>query len=130
MKKVSVSLASEHVNLLDERQEADDITSRSAALRDILDEYETLHTEYEDLRTECEDLRTRLESREERIDELEGQLAKRSHVEEKVDVLAKRVEDTTYYDRRQRALDRATVTQRLKWKLTGVPASAIERGDV
>jgi hypothetical protein len=42
---------------------------------------------------EAEKLRDRLETREDRIDQLEEQLAKRSQVEEKVDVLAKRVED-------------------------------------
>jgi len=42
---------------------------------------------------EYDDLQDRLESREARIDELEDQLAKRSQVEEKVDTLAKRVED-------------------------------------
>lgn len=93
MKKVSVSLTHDHVSRLDERQERGDADSRSAAVRDILDEYDAVHTECEELRSECERLRTRLESREQRIDELEEQLARRSQVEEKVDTLAKRVED-------------------------------------
>lgn len=42
---------------------------------------------------EYDDLQQRLESREERIEELEEQLARRSQVEEKVDTLAKRVEN-------------------------------------
>lgn len=123
MKKVSVSLEPSHIDLLDERQEEGDAGSRSAALRDTLDEYEDLHTEYETLRTECEDLRTRLESREQRIDDLEEQLARRSQIEEKVDVLAERVEESqlTYAERRQRMIDRASLAQRLRWKVTGVP---------
>jgi len=44
-------------------------------------------------RAETEVLRERLERRERRIDDLEEQLRRRSHVEEKVDALAKRVGD-------------------------------------
>lgn len=93
MKKVSVSLQEEHVDRLDDREESGDAGSRSEALRQILDEYEELRTECDELRTECEELRTRIENREDRVDELEEQLARRSQVEEKVDTLAKRVED-------------------------------------
>jgi Arc/MetJ-type ribon-helix-helix transcriptional regulator len=98
MKKLSVSIEEDHVGRLDELQEDGDATSRSDALRHILDEYEEMRTEYDELRTVCEDLHTQLESREERIDQLEEQLARRSQVEEKVDVLARRVEDTTEPD--------------------------------
>lgn len=93
MKKVSVSLEEGQVTLLEERGEDLDAGSRSETLRKILEEYEDLRTECEELRSECEDLRTRLNSREDRIEELEEQLARRSQVEEKVDTLAKRVED-------------------------------------
>ena len=99
MHKVSVSLGDKHLERLDGRQERNGVGSRSAAIRDMLDEYvemrtecEDLRTECEDLRTECEDLRSRLDAREDRIDELEEQLARRSQVEEKVDVLAEKVE--------------------------------------
>jgi Arc/MetJ-type ribon-helix-helix transcriptional regulator len=123
MKKVSVSLEPDHVDRLDERQEDGDVSSRSAALRQVLDEYERLRTECEDLRTECEELRTRLDAREDRIEELEEQLARRSQIEEKVDVLAKRVEESqlTYAEKRQRMIDRASVAERLRWRVTGVP---------
>lgn len=94
MKKLSVSIESEHIDLLDNRQEDDDTSSRSEALRQILDEYDQLRTEYEELHTEYEELQERLESREERIEQLEEQLARRSQVEEKVDTLAKRVDET------------------------------------
>jgi DNA repair ATPase RecN len=120
---VSVSLEPDHVDRLDERQEDADVSSRSAALRGVLDEYERLRTECEDLRTECEELRTRLDAREDRIEELEEQLARRSQIEEKVDVLAKRVEESqlTYAEKRQRMIDRASVAERLRWRVTGVP---------
>ena len=123
MKKVSVSLKPEHVDRLDERQEEGDVSSRSAALREILDEYEEVHTECEELRTECEELRTRLEAREDRVDDLEEQLARRSQIEEKVDVLAQRVEESqlTYAEKRQRMIDRASLAERLRWRVTGVP---------
>ena len=123
MKKVSVSLKPEHVDRLDERQEEGDVSSRSAALREILDEYDEVHTECEELRTECEELRTRLEAREDRVDDLEEQLARRSQIEEKVDVLAERVEESqlTYAEKRQRMIDRASLAERLRWRVTGVP---------
>lgn len=119
MKKVSVSIEEEHVDMLDDREGVD---SRSAAVRDILDEYEELRTECEELRTECEELRTRLDSREDRIDELEEQLAKRSQLEEKIEDLPAKIHDErSYQERRQRMLDQASLTERLKWKVTGVP---------
>jgi len=122
MKKLSVSLTTDHVDDLDERQERDDIGSRSAALREILDEYEEMRTQYEALRTECEDLRTRLESRENRIDELETQLSRRSQLEEKVEDLPDKIRgQESYQERRQRKIDQASLAQRLKWKVTGVP---------
>jgi chromosome segregation ATPase len=123
MKKVSVSLEHDHVARLDDLQEEGDVSSRSAALRQILDEYERLRTEYEELHTECEELRTRLDAREDRIDQLEEQLGRRSQIEEKVDVLAKRVEESqlTYAEKRQRMIDRASIAERLRWRVTGVP---------
>ena len=123
MKKVSVSLQPEHVDRLDERQAEGDVSSRSAALREILDEYDEVHTECEELRTECEELRTRLEARETRVDDLEEQLARRSQIEEKVDALAERVEESqlTYAEKRQRMIDRASLAERLRWRVTGVP---------
>jgi len=113
-----VSLEPEHVD----RQAEGDVTSRSAAVREILDEYEPLRTECEDLRDQCDNLRTRLENREDRIDELEGQLARRSQLENKVESLPDKIRDPeSYQERRQRVLDRASLAQRLNWKVTGVP---------
>ncbi len=127
MKKLSVSLEPEHVDRLDDRQGEGDVSSRSAAVREILDEYESLRTECEDLRAECDNLRTRLENRENRINELEEQLARRSQLEEKVENLPDKIRDReSYQERRQRMLDRASLAQRLKWKVTGVP---VDDGD-
>jgi predicted nuclease with TOPRIM domain len=52
MKKVSVSLRPDQIDLLADRPEE----SRSEALRAILDEYEELRTECEELHTRCERL--------------------------------------------------------------------------
>lgn len=114
-----MSIEEEHVDMFDDREGVD---SRSAAVRDILDEHEELRTECEELRTECEELHTRLDSRENRIDELEEQLAKRSQLEEKIEDLPAKIHDErSYQERRQRMLDQASLTERLKWKVTGVP---------
>jgi DNA repair ATPase RecN len=131
MKKVSVSLEPDHVDRLNECQEEGDVSSRSAALRGVPDEYEQARTEYEDLRTECEELRTRLDAREDRIDELEEQLARRSQIEEKVDVLAERVEESqlTYAEKRQRMIDPASLSKRLRWRVTGVPVDQYDAGE-
>jgi predicted nucleic acid-binding Zn-ribbon protein len=94
MKKVSVSIRQEQYDRLDDRQESGDAASLSEALRQVLDEYDSVRSECEELRTECEALRNRLENREERIDDLEAQLRRRSQVEEKVDELALELKET------------------------------------
>jgi metal-responsive CopG/Arc/MetJ family transcriptional regulator len=45
MKKISVSVEADHVETLDERQEEGEASSRSAAVRQILDEWDSLRTE-------------------------------------------------------------------------------------
>lgn len=71
---------------------------------------------------EYDDLQDRLESREDRIEELERQLSRRSQIETKIEDLPDKIRDMdSYQERRQRLLDRATLSQRLKWKVTGVP---------
>lgn len=85
--------------------------SRSEYIRSILCE-----------RHRVDELEQRLEIREERIDELEQQLARRSQLEEKIENLPAKVRETgSYQERRQRMLDQASLAQRLKWKVTGVP---------
>ena len=134
MKKLSVSVREDHVERLDARQDDGEATSRSDALRQILDEYEEMRTEYDDVLTECEELRTRLESREDRIETLEDQLRRRSHVEEKVDVLATRFETQQAQRARQRAREDALASappwRRFKWWATGTdPADTVDRED-
>lgn len=65
-----------------EREARDMGVSRSEYMRSILSD-----------RHRATQLEERLEIREKRIDQLEEQLTRRSEVEEKVDVLAKRVEE-------------------------------------
>jgi len=114
MKKVSVSLREEHVERLDERQEEGSASSRSDAVREILDEYEDLRTECEELRTECESLRNRR-------DELRNQLQARGDVEEKVETLVERTERQD--DALARVLERQDegLVGRWKRKLFGTP---------
>lgn len=127
MKKVTVSLNDRHLYELEARQRIGDSGSRSAALREILDEYDDLRTEYAELEAEYEDLRKRYEAREDRVEELETQLRERSQIEEKIEDLPDKLRDRgTYRERRQRLLDQATVAQRLKWRITGVPVEEIE----
>lgn len=110
MKKISVSLEDRHVEALDDREADDDISSRSEALRAILDDYESLHTEYEDLRTEYEELQTELErvKNEKRLI-----LEEREEKQE----LVKYVEDERTFEQKWRE---AGLGKRLKWKLFGM----------
>ena len=76
---------------------------------------------------EYDELEERLKAREERIDELEDQLRNRSEVEEKIEALPDKIRERgTYQERRRRLLDRASLGQRLKWKVMGVPVERIE----
>ena len=76
---------------------------------------------------EYDDLRDRVEAREDRIDDLEGQLRERSRVEDKIEDLPDKIRAVgTYQERRQRLLDQASLTERLKWKVTGVPVDQLD----
>ncbi|ESS03448.1 MAG: copG family ribbon-helix-helix protein [uncultured archaeon A07HR67] len=68
-------------------------------------------------------LRNQLNAREDRIKTLEEQLAQRSQIEAELDILAQRVEQSepTYAEKRQQMIDRASLTERLRWRVTGVP---------
>jgi len=122
MKKMSVSLREDHVDRLDELQEEGSASSRSEAVREILDEYEELTTECEELRTECERLRNRR-------DELRDQLQARGDVEEKVETLVERTE------RQDDALAQVLEKQeeglvgRWKRKLFGASDDAVEEDE-
>jgi len=130
MQKVTVSLTDRHLYELKAQERLGNAESRSAALRQILDEYAELRTEYALLETECEELHTRCEAREERIEELEDQLRSRSEVEEKIEALPDKIRERgTYQERRRRLLDEASLAQRVKWKVTGVPVGRIDDED-
>jgi predicted DNA-binding protein len=76
---------------------------------------------------EYDELEERLTSKEQRISDLEEQLAKRSQIQQEIEDLPDKIRDTeTYSERRRRLLDEASLTQRLKWKVTGVPVEAID----
>lgn len=76
---------------------------------------------------EYDELEGRLNAREERIKELEDQLRSRSEVEEKIEALPDRIRERgTYQERRRRLLDEASLAQRVKWKVTGVPVDRID----
>jgi predicted RNase H-like nuclease (RuvC/YqgF family) len=127
MEKVTVSLEERHLYELRAQERLGNAGSRSGALRQILDEYGELRTEYSELEAECEELRRRCDAREERIEELEDQLRSRSDVEEKIEALPDKIRERgTYQERRQRLLDEASLAQRVKWKVTGVPVDQIE----
>mgnify|MGYP002763319574 CR=1 FL=1 len=97
--------------------------SKSAAVRDFIQAGE----ERQELEAEIRRLRDRLESRNERIDELESQLRKRSNIEDKIEDLPDKIRGAdSYSERRQRMLDQASLGQRLRWKLTGVPVEELD----
>jgi chromosome segregation ATPase len=134
MQRITVSLDERHVYELKARQRLGDADSRSAAVRDLFDEYaaleaeyEELHTEYEALEAEYAELRNRYEAREDRIEDLEAQLRERSRVEDKIEDLPDKIRSVgTYQERRQRLLDQASLTERVKWKITGVPVQQLD----
>lgn len=97
MEQITLRIREDELEALD--AEADELgISRSEHIRDILES-----------RGETEWLRDRLEQRVARVNDLEEQLAKRSEVEEKVDVLARRVED------REAAADAPFPVRWLRW---------------
>lgn len=101
-----------------EREAEERGVSRSEYMREILSE-----------RHRVAELEERLGNREDRIDELEAQLASRSQIEEKIENLPDKIRDErTYQERRQRLLDQASLTERLKWKVTGVPVDDADDG--
>lgn len=127
MKRLTISLEQRHVYELDARQRINDLGSRSAAARDVLDSYEEVEQEYEDLEQEYEDLHKSYEEREDRIETLESQLRERSQIEKKIEDLPDKVRSVeTYSERRQRLLDSASLAERLRWKLTGVPVDRLQ----
>ena len=119
MKRLTVSLDERDVYRLKARVRNEEASSKSDALRQILDEYEDVHNRCEELHTECEQLRAKR-------DELRNQLQERGgvdeEVEEKVDALVERTERQDDALRETLEWSRAGLLQRTKWKLFGRPS--------
>jgi predicted DNA-binding protein len=99
-----------------EAEAAERGVSRSEYVRGILDD-----------RHRIDELADRVQRKQDRIDELEGQLTERSRVEEKIETLPDRIRgEMSYRERRQRMLDQASLTERIKWRVTGVPVDELE----
>jgi Arc/MetJ-type ribon-helix-helix transcriptional regulator len=119
MPRLTITITEDQSELLENISSDDgEYESKSAAVRDFIQAGEQEH----DLHEEIARLEERLDSRENRINELEEQLARRSQLEEKVENLPAKIrERESYQERRQRMLDEASLGQRIKWKVTGVP---------
>lgn len=104
MKKLSVSLGEEHVDMLDDRQDAGEADSRSEALRSFLDEIEELREERDELARELE--ATKNEKRV-IVDQREENTELRRYVKEQ------RTQEQRWRE--------ASMTQRMKWRLFGMP---------
>ena len=119
MPRLTVTIDDDQKELLEAVAGEDgEYESKSAAVRDFIQAGE----ERQELEAEIRRLRDRLESRNERIDELESQLRKRSNIEDKIEDLPDKIRDAdSYSERRLQKLDEASLSQRIVWKLTGVP---------
>jgi len=115
MDQITLRLDESLKDALDEEADEKGV-SRSEYIRYILES-----------RGEVEHLRGRLDAREERIEELEGQLRKRSNIEEKIEDLPAKIQsDLSWSEKRTRAYNNASVSERLLWRITGVPEDRIE----
>jgi DNA repair exonuclease SbcCD ATPase subunit len=99
-------------------------------LEDEAGEYNVSVSEYIrrliDQGREYDRIREKLASREDRITQLESQLSRRSEIEDKIEDLPDKIRGAeTYQAKRQRILDQASVAERLKWRVTGVPVEQL-----
>jgi predicted RNase H-like nuclease (RuvC/YqgF family) len=101
-----------------EAEAAERGVSRSEYIRGILRDR---HRE-DDLAEDISELQEQLDAREQRVEDLEAQLRERHDIKNEIQDLPDKIRDAdTYTERRQRKLDRASVLQRIRWKVTGVP---------
>jgi len=110
MKKVSVSLEDDHIATIDDREDRDDISSRSEALRSLLDELEALREEYDDLRVDYDEL-------EKRCTRLEREKLLILEQREETTELVKYVKDERTAEQKWRE---ASIGKRIKWRLFGM----------
>ena len=135
MERVTATLREDDVRELKARVMYEEADSRSEALRQLIDERYAVVDELEELRTRyeargdrVEDLKERLAARDRRVDDLEEQLRERSRVEDKIDDLPDQLRAgmASYEARRRRLLDEASLVERLKWRVTGVPVDRVD----
>jgi predicted RNase H-like nuclease (RuvC/YqgF family) len=127
--RITANFDSDLGEWIEEKVESGEYQSKSKCVVSLV---EAARDDLPELEDRVEDLEDQLESREERINELESQLRRRSNIEDDIESVAEtveelpaRIEDTeSYSERRQRKLDQATLTQRLKWRVTGVPVES------
>ena len=99
-----------------EREASDLGVSRSEYIRDILGD-----------RHRADQLADQLEQKKQRIQTLEEQLERRHDLKNEIQELPDKIRgEPSYSERRQRKLDQASLGQRLKWKVTGVPVDPDE----
>jgi len=135
MERVTATLRTDDVRELEARVRLGEADSRSEAVRVVIDERAELAEELEDLRARyadrgerLADLQDRLDKRDDRVNDLEEQLRERSRVEDKIDDLPDQLRAgmASYEARRRRLLDEASLAQRLKWRVTGVPVDRVD----
>ena len=113
MKRVTVSLEEEYVEAIEEFQEANDLDSRSEAVRRLLDAYEDLNADYEELHKQYEEAQTEAERlRNEKRLILKDREEKQELVEY--------VEEERTVEQRWREAGLAT---RLRWKVFGMDST-------
>lgn len=99
-----------------EREASENSVSRSEYIREILAD-----------RHRADELAEEVERKQGRIETLEDQLRERSGLRDEIQQLPDKIRDErSYSEKRQRMLDQATLTQRLRWKLTGVPVEEVD----
>ena len=117
MPRLTITIDDDQSELLDElTQEGGKYESKSAAVRDFIQAGKERH-----------ELQNELERKKDRIQTLEEQLERRHDLKNEIQELPDKVRgEPSYSERRQRKLDQASLGQRLKWKVTGVPADPDE----
>ena len=110
MKRVTVSLDESHLDTLDEIEAAQDVDSRSEALRRLFEKYEQLQAEYEELHTEYESLQKELQQEREKTKQVLEQREENTE-------LVKYVQQERTQEQRWRE---AGITTRLRWRIFGM----------
>lgn len=113
MKRVTVSLEDEHVEAIDEFQEANDLDSTSEAVRRLIDAYEDLQRDYENLHTQYEGLQADVER-------LQNEKRLILEDREEKNELIEYVEEERTVEQRWRE---AGLTTRVRWKLFGMDST-------